>query len=114
MRSRCRPLCQSMPPSICLALAILISPTLAESAEPIDYLRQVKPLLQQRCYACHGALQQKSGLRLDTARSLLKGSGSGTVIVAGRPAESRLIELVTSTDDDRMPPPDQGTPLNAE
>src|SRR3954451_19566820 len=33
----------------------------------VDYLRDVKPLLSKHCYACHGALKQKAGLRLDTA-----------------------------------------------
>ncbi|MBI3862281.1 MAG: DUF1553 domain-containing protein [Planctomycetia bacterium] len=85
-----------------------------EAAEPADYLRQVKPILQQRCYACHGVLKQKSGLRLDTAKSAIKGSDSGPVIVAGKPDESRLIELVSSGDDDRMPPKDQGTALSPD
>src|SRR5438128_211116 len=84
-------------------------------AEPVDYLRDVKPILQQRCYACHGALKQKAGLRLDTAVAARKGSeGGGAVIEPGKPQESRLVELVTAAEDERMPPKDQGTPLSTE
>src|SRR4051794_32406944 len=39
----------------------------------VDYLRDVKPLLSKHCYACHGALKQKAGLRLDTASMMRKG-----------------------------------------
>ena len=44
-----------------------------------DYERDIKPLLRGRCYACHGALKQKSGLRLDTVELMLKGGESGEV-----------------------------------
>jgi hypothetical protein len=33
----------------------------------VDYVRDIKPVLSKRCYSCHGGLQQKAGLRLDTA-----------------------------------------------
>ena len=45
---------------------VLLSPLGAGAVEPIDYVREVKPILARRCYACHGALKQKSELRLDT------------------------------------------------
>ncbi len=44
---------------------------------PFDYVRDVKPLLAKHCYACHGALKQKSGLRLDTVALMRKGGDSG-------------------------------------
>src|SRR5690242_3251566 len=37
----------------------------ASAEPPVDYLRQIKPILASRCFACHGALKQESGLRLD-------------------------------------------------
>ena len=46
-------------------------------AAPVDYLREVKPLLTEHCYKCHGASQQKSELRLDTAAFALKGGENG-------------------------------------
>jgi mono/diheme cytochrome c family protein len=85
----------------------------AVAAEP-DYLRQVKPLLAGRCYACHGALKQEAGLRLDTAELMRKGGDSGPVAQPGKSAESSLIERVTHADPDtRMPPEGEGAPLSA-
>jgi hypothetical protein len=76
----------------------------------VDYLRDVKPILSRRCYACHGALQRKSGLRLDTATAIRRGGDTGPAIVAGQAAESLLIEAVTGADGWRMPP--EGEPLS--
>lgn len=70
-----------------------------------EYLEQIKPILKARCYACHGALKQKAGLRLDTADFIKSGSKSGAVIDLSKPEESELLKRVLTTDvDDRMPP----------
>jgi hypothetical protein len=82
-------------------------------AEPVDYLRDVKPLLTARCYACHGGLQQKGGLRLDTARFVREGGNSGPAVVPGKAADSLLIAHVTASGGKRrMPPLDQGEALS--
>ena len=47
----------------------------------VDYLTQIKPLLASKCYACHGALKQRSGLRLETRALMLRGGDSGRVVV---------------------------------
>jgi len=84
------------------------SPALA--ADAVDYLKQVKPLLAARCFACHGALKQKSGLRLDTAALMIKGGKEGAAIEPGDPIGSALVERITATDEhNRMPP--EGEPL---
>jgi hypothetical protein len=83
------------------------------AAEPVDYLRDVKALLKARCYACHGALQQKAKLRLDTADAIRKGGRSGPAIVPGKSGESVLIEAVTGNGRTRMPPEQQGEELTA-
>ncbi len=81
----------------------------------IDYETQIKPMLRDRCYACHGALKQEAGLRLDTAAMLVDGGDSGPAIVAGSPLESLLIERVSATDiAERMPPEHEGEPFSAE
>jgi hypothetical protein len=78
----------------------------------VDYEKEIKPLLKERCYTCHGALKQKADLRLDTAAAMRKG-GDGGDILAGDPA--LLLERVTTTDkDDRMPPEGEGSMLNTE
>ena len=55
------------------------------AAETVDYARDVKPLLKNKCYACHGAFKQQGGLRLDTAEALHQGGDSGSPITAGKP-----------------------------
>ncbi|HTI51679.1 MAG TPA: DUF1549 domain-containing protein, partial [Planctomycetaceae bacterium] len=83
--------------------------------QPVDYLRQVKPLLARRCYACHGALKQKSGLRLDTAAALRKGGDGGPSIEPGKSGASLLIEAVTGTNGvPRMPPEAEGAAFSPE
>ncbi len=64
------------------------------SAAPVDYVLEVKPLLAERCYKCHGASQQKGKLRLDTAASALQGGESGPALKRGRSAESLIVQAV--------------------
>src|SRR5687767_9931901 len=66
-------------------------------AAEVDYLRDVKPVFAEHCYRCHGASQQKAGLRLDTAASALKGGEKGPELVARNPAESLLLQVVKGT-----------------
>jgi hypothetical protein len=92
------------------ALLLAASGPAAAGVEP-DYLRDVKPTLAARCYACHAALRQKAGLRVDTVKSLVE---SGAV-VPGKSAESPLVLHVTATGDHaRMPPPSEGDGLTAK
>ncbi len=95
-----------------LVLAWLL-PGPAPAADRVDYLRDVKPLLKARCYACHGALQQKGGLRLDTAKSVRAGGDHGPAVEAGASADSLLIERVTGDRPPRMPPQGLGEALTA-
>jgi mono/diheme cytochrome c family protein len=77
------------------------------------YLREVKPILKERCFACHGALRQESGLRVDTAVALLKGGDNGPAVVANSLENSPLIKRVTASEAaERMPP--EGKPLAPE
>ena len=76
------------------------------------YEESVKPLLQNRCYACHGALKQQADLRLDTGSLILKGGDSGPALTPNKPDESLLIERITEEDSDlRMPPEHEGEKL---
>lgn len=82
----------------------------ADDAAAAAYLRDVRPVLERRCYGCHGALQQKGKLRLDTARAIRAGGISGPSIDPQDPPASLLIEKVTEADPKlRMPP--EGEPL---
>jgi hypothetical protein len=80
---------------------------------PVDYDRQVKPLLKDRCYACHGALKQKARLRLDSGAAIRRGGVSGAAVQVGKGEESLLIDRVNEDDPKhRMPP--KGAPLSDE
>src|SRR5271169_4161882 len=64
---------------------------IAAAGSPVDYAKQVKPILTGHCVTCHGAAKPKGGLRLDTAAAALLGGESGPVVVPGRGEESPLI-----------------------
>ena len=88
-----------------VVLAALLIPVPAFGDDPVDYLRDVKPLLRDRCYACHGALKQRSKLRLDTVAAMAKGGHAGPAVTAGDPDHSLLLERVTDPNEkERMPP----------
>jgi len=87
--------------------------TLSAAESDVDYVRDIKPILKARCYACHGARKQESNLRLDTATAIRAGGDGGQVVSPAEPADSALIERVQSTDElDRMPP--EGDRLTSE
>jgi len=71
----------------------------------VDYASQIKPILAQNCYQCHGITQQKHSLRLDTAASARLGGDSGPAIIPGNPDSSLLIRVVEGRHDSisRMP-----------
>lgn len=92
----------------CLGLTVF-----ALGDERVDYASQIKPLLQARCFACHGSLKQEAGLRLDTAAAIRAGGDSGVAVTAGDASASLLIERVSTTDiDQRMPPEFEGEQLS--
>ena len=84
------------------------------AAEPVDYKRDVKPIFTSRCASCHGALQQKAGLRLDASPLIRKGAKSGAVLTPGRPDESPLLDAVLGRDRPRMPPEKEGPALTGK
>jgi hypothetical protein len=90
-------------------IATLTSAAIAQDLPPaaktkIDFARDVEPLLSKRCYVCHGAQQQMSGLRLDTRDAAIKGGASGVVIKPGDSAGSRLVRLISGMEKKVMPP----------
>ncbi|MDA1166083.1 MAG: DUF1549 domain-containing protein, partial [Planctomycetota bacterium] len=76
-------------------------------AGEIDFNRDVRPIISDNCFACHGFDKgtRKGDLRLDQRDAATEDRGGYTVIVPGKPDESALIKRVTSTDRDTVMPP---------
>jgi cytochrome c553 len=86
----------------------------AHGEKPLDYDRDVRPILAQHCFKCHDQEKQKGSLRLDFKPSMLRGGESGEpAVVPGNVAKSHLIKVVTTSDPEQLMPP-KGTPLNTE
>jgi cytochrome c553 len=83
--------------------AILCSGVPSRSA---DFEKDIRPVLEARCFDCHGEDKQKNGLRLDTVHGILKGSDSGEPLyLRGSSADSLIVRMVTSDDPKHMMPP---------
>ena len=97
-----------------LVLALIVAVAPLARASDVDYVRDVKPLLKQHCYSCHGALKQEAKLRVDTAELLRKGGETGPAIHVGKSLmESPFVRRITSTDPAvRMP--QESKPLTPE
>ena len=71
---------------------------------PVDYARDVQPILEARCYECHGPKKQKGHLRLDSKVSAFKGGETGPAVIPGDPDQSIMIRRLLGLDgEDRMP-----------
>src|SRR4051794_39094840 len=101
---------------VCAAVALTLgtpSLLLADDRVP-EFNRDVRPVLAENCFACHGpdARQRKAGLRLDVESNARSARRSGAVaVVPGSAARSELIARLRATDDSRMPPTDSGKSL---
>src|SRR6185503_16378297 len=98
---------------------ILVSAALAPGAESkIGFNREVRPILSDNCFACHGPdnNKRKAGLRLDTKEGLFeKTSKHEPAVVPGKLKESELWSRITTTNlDDRMPPEESHKELKPE
>jgi mono/diheme cytochrome c family protein len=91
----------------------------ADSApRPVDFGREIRPILAKNCFACHGPddKHREGGLRLDLRDAALKKLEDGkTAVVPGHVDQSELVRRITTADkDDRMPPADANTTLSQE
>ena len=98
-----------MPRPTAIALLLL---TAAGLSAAVDFDREIRPLLQDRCVECHGPKKNKADLRLDAKTHALKGGESGPAFVAGDPAKSLLFDRITTKDEDKKMPP-KGEPLTS-
>jgi Protein of unknown function (DUF1553)/Protein of unknown function (DUF1549)/Planctomycete cytochrome C len=88
---------------------LLVFPLAAPAGDRLEFNRDIRPILSDACFQCHGPdkSKRKADLRLDSA-------AGNKVVVSGKPAESELIRRITSADKDEvMPPPSSGRLLTA-
>jgi len=84
----------------------------------VDFATQIKPLLSDRCFLCHGpdAENRQAGLRLDSEEGVkapLESDGDLFAVVPGKPEASELVARITTSDADlKMPPADSGLSLS--
>ena len=98
------------------AVALAAAGAAAAAAEgPIRFDRDIRPLLAENCYACHGPGAAESGLRLDSLASATRElEGGGRAIVPGDPDTSGLVVRIGSNDPEVvMPPPHTNKTLSA-
>jgi hypothetical protein len=93
------------------------APLAAVAEVPLDYNRDIRPILSNNCSKCHGPDERarKAGLRLDVREQATRPSElGGTAIVPGKPAESELVRRINSADENFvMPPPASNKKLTA-
>jgi mono/diheme cytochrome c family protein len=87
----------------------------ASAADAATWSGSLKKVFADRCFACHGALAQQGGLRLDTVAGLLAGGDAGPVVIPGDPTAGSLAARIVHADPaERMPPEAEGEPLSPQ
>ena len=98
----------------CAAIFLTAESRAANAPRRVDFNRDIRPILSESCYQCHGPdkNKRKADLRLDTRDGLFRSTPDSTIVVAGKPDQSELLNRITAEDGDiRMPPPKGGNPL---
>ena len=99
---------------------LLITPFFVDASqadEPVDFQRQVRPILASHCFSCHGPDREsrQADLRLDIREEAIADRGGYATIVPGNPSRSDLMARVSTDDVDLvMPPPEHGERLEPE
>jgi hypothetical protein len=94
-------------------LTTLVAPA---AAAPIEFNRDIRPILSDKCFACHGpdSASREADMRLDIEEQAKADRGGYAAITPGDAAASAMIQRITSEDaDERMPPADSGKSLTA-
>lgn len=93
----------------CASVGLAAEPDSLRAAEKF-FEAEVRPILANRCYECHGEKKQKGGLRLDDIGYLKAGGDTGPALVVGKPEESPMIEAVRYKKSDFQMPPKEKLP----
>ena len=84
------------------AAPIAISPI--QRAEPVSFEKEIFPMLQRSCLACHSASEKQGDLVLESPQGILKGGDNGPAAIAGRGAESLIVKAAAHQIETVMPP----------
>ncbi len=90
------------------------APAAKAPAGPVSFIKDVAPILKESCFGCHGAKNPKGKLDMTRYEALRRGGTKDDPIVVGKPEESYLIDVLTATGKQRMPPADTGDALSKE
>ncbi len=97
-----------------IVVALLAAPSAAQTpiqiavvqrATPVNFEREILPIFQKNCLACHGATEAEGELVLENAQTILKGGDTGPAVVPRNGKGSLLIQLASHADEPFMPPP---------
>jgi len=97
-----------------LLVGVAVSTAVAAEAVSADFFEnRIRPVLAERCYECHSAAAEKlkGDLRLDTKAGWQKGGTSGPALVAGKPEDSLIVQVLRGTAHDVKAMPPKGGPL---
>ncbi len=101
-----------------LVIAIICSPTVQTWADealevatavdegPVDFEKEILPILRRNCLACHSSTNSQSDLILETPQTILKGGSEGPAVVAGKSADSLIFQTAAHIEESFMPPDD--------
>ncbi len=87
-------------PSLSFSLAVLG----AGAQEKVTFADHVLPLVEQHCAKCHNPDKKKGDLDLSSHGGVMRGGGTGPVVVAGNPDSSKLVKVLTHAEEPTMPP----------
>src|SRR5205823_2827096 len=99
--------------SVCTALTLALAGMVAQCADagqspkpaksPTSFINDVAPILKENCFACHDVKKRKGKFEMTTYETFRKGGTKEDPIAPGKPDESLLIDVLTATDNSRMP-----------
>ena len=104
----------------CVILGLLLFtsglPSLAEEQAKIDFAREIRPILSNRCFVCHGPDEntREADLRLDRRDGAFADLGGYQAVVPGKPEESEVFLRISEKDEDMRMPPAETEPMPAE
>jgi len=104
---------RSLPRSILCTLAIIAVQHRTSADEPFSFIRDIRPILSENCFACHGPDEEtrEAGLRLDVADEALD---SGAITPGELDASELWLRIISDDPDTIMPPPDSHEKLSDE